>query len=895
MKRLFLVLGGIVLLLAGLLVAAPFLIDPNDFKEQMAKAVQEHTGREVRIEGRVEATLFPNVGISMAHLTLGNASGFGTEPMAKLESAVVSVKLMPLLGGAIEVDQLTLRGIVLNLARNAKGQGNWEDLTAARGAPPVAAGPTAPAQPLAVRLSGVTVQQATIHWQDGVSGVSQAVENLSLTSGPLAPGQPLALSLKGDLRQTPQTAPLHVELEAKAQWPQGGQRLTLDSLQLLATQTGKSPTELTVKVMASCKGEMDLAQLQTKVSGLKVSMEAALAKRQTVFNLESAGFTGDFSAGLIKAEPVQASLAVQGEGEKWDVRLAAAPEVDLTRKSAKLTGIKASVTGGGGALLPKRQLNLTFDAPVLLADLEKSLLRVDPLKALAVLSGEGLPGGKAEVHLNTVLEAGLDGHSVTLRNLTLTGPDQLSLAGEVQGRELTRQYDLQTRLSEVKIKPRALLTLLGQTVPTTRDGAALGQFEGQGITLHARPDAIKLALGKARLDDTRFSGDLALQGATRSTIQFNMMLDSLDLDRYLPVAPAAAPAQGQPGAKDKGGDKPLPVEPLRTLTLDGELKANRLILGGARFEAMQGKVRIKNGVLEIDPLRARFYEGVIDTNVRLDAATATPALSAKAALTGVQMGPFLKEVFDYHSLAGTGELQAQITSSGATNKAMVANLAGNLNYAFTKGSIKGFNLLNQIRSAYLLATGQLPKNPEGGDSTEFSELKGTAVIQNGRITTNDLAAISPVLNVKGQGYVDLPQEQIDFLVKANALTLFKEYGSKTDQSKLEIPVRIHGPFGNLQKEVDTKELLKSQAGAKVQEKLDKVLDQKLVPKLEEKLGKERADKVGGLLKGLTGGKSQPAAPAPQQPAQAAPAPPQQPAPAPAQEKPAQRLLKGLLK
>ncbi len=97
LKLLAVFVGALLVLIvvAGLLVA--LLVDPNDYRDEIAQAVEDATGRELTIEGDLSLSVFPWVAIEVGRTQLGNAEGFGDEPFASFERASLSVKLIPLL------------------------------------------------------------------------------------------------------------------------------------------------------------------------------------------------------------------------------------------------------------------------------------------------------------------------------------------------------------------------------------------------------------------------------------------------------------------------------------------------------------------------------------------------------------------------------------------------------------------------------------------------------------------------------------------------------------------------------------------------------------------------------------------------------------------------------
>ncbi|MCK4894600.1 MAG: AsmA family protein, partial [Calditrichia bacterium] len=81
MKKLFKLLGFLIsavfVLLIMLVVALTIFIDPNDYKDEIAVLVKEQTGRTLSIEGDLELSFFPWIGVEIGKVQLANAPGFG--------------------------------------------------------------------------------------------------------------------------------------------------------------------------------------------------------------------------------------------------------------------------------------------------------------------------------------------------------------------------------------------------------------------------------------------------------------------------------------------------------------------------------------------------------------------------------------------------------------------------------------------------------------------------------------------------------------------------------------------------------------------------------------------------------------------------------------------------
>src|SRR5690606_2693164 len=121
--------------IAGLVIAfVAATFDPNDYKDRIVQAVQQRTGRTLVLEGDIALSLFPSIGAKIGRASLSEPQS--TKQFAAVESAVVAVKLLPLLPREVIVDAVALRGLRLNIERDRSGRLNFEDLTRSADRPP---------------------------------------------------------------------------------------------------------------------------------------------------------------------------------------------------------------------------------------------------------------------------------------------------------------------------------------------------------------------------------------------------------------------------------------------------------------------------------------------------------------------------------------------------------------------------------------------------------------------------------------------------------------------------------------------------------------------------------------------------------------------------------------
>ncbi len=61
--------------------------DPNDYKGWISTKFQEQTGRTLTLEGDIEMTFYPWLGMQANGVTISNAAGFGDQPFFSCRSS----------------------------------------------------------------------------------------------------------------------------------------------------------------------------------------------------------------------------------------------------------------------------------------------------------------------------------------------------------------------------------------------------------------------------------------------------------------------------------------------------------------------------------------------------------------------------------------------------------------------------------------------------------------------------------------------------------------------------------------------------------------------------------------------------------------------------------------
>lgn len=482
---------------------------------------------------------------------------------------------------------------------------------------------------------------------------------------------------------------------------------------------------------------------------------------------------------------------------------------------------------------------------VIQADVEQAMYTLTNLKLALDAKGKTLPNGQVQLSVAaTPLVVNLKQQTLQISALDISTLG-LGIKGDLNGKAIMGDKpQFNGALSIADFNARELIKALGQPEPQMADDKALTRV-GASFELATTTSSASLNNLKAKLDDTSLTGKLAVTDFASQAVTFDLTLDEINLDRYLPPADtnkAAQPAAAQPAAA--GGQEPelFPVETLRKLNANGIARIGKLTKDNLKVSDIVVKVNANGGKVNVKPT-ASLYQGKLDSDVTIDASQKTPTLKLGTNLAGVQIEPLLKDMQGEAKLAGTTNAKVNVSAVGNTESALKKTLNGTANFSFTDGALVGVNIAQIIREGLAKLKGQSIQKSNEPEQTDFSSLGGSAKITNGVIDNRDFNMRSPLLRATGAGTVDLVNEQLDYLLSAKIVgSLQGQGGKELEQLKgVTIPVKITGPFSKPSYKPDlsavVSDQVKEKAKAQVEEKKKEV---------EEKL----QDKLKGKLKGL---------------------------------------------
>ena len=195
MRRTLLISLGVLAALVALAVILPFVIPADTYRARIEDEATAATGRQLKIDGPLRVTIFPELGVKAEKVTLANVPGGHAPDFASMDSLQVGVKLIPLISGHIEVSQVTLNKPVIHLEKAKDGSGNWvlgAKKEAGTPGPSENAGGGMGAAASA-NFGGLRIADGQITYRDDATGKTRTLDNIDITIAITNLAEPVSL------------------------------------------------------------------------------------------------------------------------------------------------------------------------------------------------------------------------------------------------------------------------------------------------------------------------------------------------------------------------------------------------------------------------------------------------------------------------------------------------------------------------------------------------------------------------------------------------------------------------------------------------------------------------------------------------------------------------------
>jgi AsmA protein len=422
-------------------------------------------------------------------------------------------------------------------------------------------------------------------------------------------------------------------------------------------------------------------------------------------------------------------------------------------------------------------------------------------------------------------------------NLKALNQVKMGLKGKLENPTASPSVKLAVEVAE--FSPRQLFAALNRPFPVqTTDPKALDRV-AFSANIDAGAKNVSISDGKLDLDESKMNFTFKASDFTRPNVAFDVALDQIDADRYLPPSTEKKPAE-QTGSEKTA----VNYAPLRRLILDGRLKIGKATIDKAKLENINLQVQAKDGIIKLDPLTFNLYQGDAAVKSILNVAKDVPVSDINLVVNKVQAGPLLRDVMDKDILEGVARADVTLSMTGDDAAAIKKTLNGKGELVFKDGAIKGIDLAGMVRNAK--AAFGLAEKLKEKPQTDFAELAVPFSITDGVFNTPQTSLQAPLLRVLAAGKADLVKDTLDFRVEPKLVGTLKGQGDEKQRAGLLVPVLVTGSFSDPKFRPDLKAVAKQQLEQNILE------SDKIKKALENEKLKPLQDLTKDLKKGILG-------------------------------------------
>lgn len=744
MPKVFKYIIAIILILITLLVAIPFFIPLESYKDIIKAEAKKATGRDLQIDGGMSLSFLPNPAIKLHNVSLSSLPQAQSPHLVKVETAKAALSISSLLAGKIAISYIELEQPEINLEVLKDGTTTWDFSQAKQ------------------ELNGTELNKGNDSKEKKLAALPILIEHISIKKGKLQYIKEGARELVDNINLDLNIGGINGPVKFNSDFKNHEQVFSI--IGRVGELSGISAINTEVNALgnkAIIKGDLDFdkisftGSLELNGNVKNLGLADALKEVPGDYNFMAALYYGNDS---ITLDSVVLSMgAINGKGKgNYNIKNANGSfNFNLTPGNIDI-GVAAEKNSKGD-LETKISLH---------AQKFKSLV-----EALKINIQDTLKVSEKEISFKGI--ANYQDQELSLKNIVFILDKNVlkgMVASKTKDQKTILSYDIQTE------DAISLLSMFGSKLPID-------------------------------VPEFRVKGEVIQVGGAKPKIFSQIEMPAITLNSQASATPASkatsqnATGQSHAASKQIFSDQPINLTSLQSFDGDFTIAIKKFIKGSLVFDNIKSKVQLANGVLTINSLTGGVFGGSLEGSGNISSQAGQP-INIKAALKNAQLQNIVPNHNQFKVTQGVFNLKADIKTTGQSQLQYVNNLAGNISFSATKGRLSGFNLqkvLNTLTNANNLegVLNVLDSSFSGGE-TAFESLEGGFVIDKGVANLTGFKLTADRTKATAVGNINLPAYTLD-------VTTTVEVDIK---NMPPFKVNFYGPLDNPAHKFDTKALEK---------------------------------------------------------------------------------------
>gem|GEM_PF-3824773 len=345
----------------------------------------------------------------------------------------------------------------------------------------------------------------------------------------------------------------------------------------------------------------------------------------------------------------------------------------------------------------------------------------------------------------------------------------------------------------------------------TKDPNALNKLWLK-TTVRAKNRNISFLNGHIGIDSTNLGFSGLLKGFGMPYLSFEVEMDHLDLDHYLPVSfipcskkrshdRVAKKEVRNYGRSSNREDKKGPVRVLKKVSgqraggvpvflsllsgvpLNGSFSVKDLRVYGVRLKNVSVKIHGRKGTFRLKPISFDMYDGHADADAAFYLTRRIPISVTNLHIKGVQTGPLFKDITGKFLMEGRADCDLYLKAYGRTLKKVRRRVYGSGKFLLLDGAFVGIDINRALQN-----------NGEHVGRTKFSKLYSAFTIKRGILHTDDTEIVFPDILINLTGNADMVNKRLDLRLMAD----YRQHHKKRNKRRwmMTAPVLITGTFSS---------------------------------------------------------------------------------------------------
>lgn len=269
-------------------LAATF--NPNDYKEYIIQKVKDSKQRNLHLDGDIKLTFFPSIGANLGKLSLSEVNS--DQQFAAVETARVSLDLLPLLSRQMVVSEVLVSGLSATLIKHRDGTTNIDDLLGKDEKQ------KSENQPIKFDIAQVSIVKTNLGYRDEGTGAQYAIHDLNLNTGRIANGVPGKIDLSAGVQANQPKLDITTQLKTTLTFDLDRQQYQLAGMDLQVSGAALDVSNLKIKASGDASAnlstqEFSVDKFKLNATGMKVKDAFEATLDAPVLSMTKSKFSGN--------------------------------------------------------------------------------------------------------------------------------------------------------------------------------------------------------------------------------------------------------------------------------------------------------------------------------------------------------------------------------------------------------------------------------------------------------------------------------------------------------------------------------------------------------------------------------------------------------------------------